>query len=96
MFFGGEGELSGARDMDRFDAVCDHLIVVDTSISAAPFSQIVGTYRLLREERAAEAGGYYSQCEFDVKALDRQASKPPVSRIGALLRPAAIPLKADG
>ena len=45
---------SGAcdRDEDRFDAVCDHLIVLDTTLPGDAPDQIVGTYRLLRDEVA--------------------------------------------
>jgi putative hemolysin len=47
-------------DADPFDAVCDHLIVEDTSDGA-----IVGTYRLQTGLRANAALGYYSEREFD-------------------------------
>jgi len=49
------------RDEDRFDLVCDHLLVEELSSGA-----IVGTYRLLTGPRAASTGiGYYSAQEFD-------------------------------
>lgn len=57
------------RDADRFDAICDHLVVFDTSIAGPGHRQIVGTYRLLRQETAAVTGGFYSQAEFDLEAL---------------------------
>ncbi len=47
-------------DADPFDAVCDHLIVEDTSDGA-----VVGTYRLQTGLRARAAMGYYSEREFD-------------------------------
>jgi len=47
-------------DADRFDAVCDHLIVEDDATGA-----VVGTYRLQSGARAARAHGYYSEREFD-------------------------------
>ncbi|SFB15051.1 Putative hemolysin [Amycolatopsis marina] len=53
-------------DIDEFDAFCDHLVVrEDTS------GEIVGTYRMLPPERAAAAGGLYSDTEFDLAALSR-------------------------
>lgn len=58
------------RDVCRFDRVCDHLIVVDTSVlrlDGAP--TVVGAYRLLRDDVAAANFGFYSQSEFDVAAL---------------------------
>lgn len=57
------------RDEDRFDAACDHLIVIDTSISGGAADRIVGTYRLLREDAAQLTGGFYSEAEYDVRAV---------------------------
>ena len=66
----GRSDCPG-RDIDRHDAWCDHLVVTDEATGS-----IVGTYRLLREEKAAEAGGFYSQGEYDVNALiSRQPSR---------------------
>lgn len=58
------GHMAERRDVDRFDAVCDHLVVVDRQASA-----IVGTYRLLRQDAAGAAGGFYSGGEFEIGAL---------------------------
>lgn len=57
------------RDADSWDLVCDHLLVLDTAIEGDPEEQIVGTYRLLRQDVAARAGGFYSASEFSVGAL---------------------------
>ncbi|MFC6446218.1 GNAT family N-acetyltransferase [Shinella zoogloeoides] len=57
------------RDIDAWDMVCDHLLVLDTTIEGDAEEQIVGTYRLLRQDIAAGSGGFYSQSEFDVDAL---------------------------
>ncbi len=38
------------RDADRFDAICDHLLVYDTALPLPEHRQIVGTYRLMRSE----------------------------------------------
>jgi putative hemolysin len=61
------------RDIDGFDAVCDHLLVEDTARldlrpGRRPRPLVVGTYRLLRQERSGTTG-FYSQAEFDVAAL---------------------------
>lgn len=56
-------------DADRHDAVCDHLIVIDTSLAGPDHARIVGTYRLLRQDQADRAGGFYSQDEFDLAPL---------------------------
>jgi putative hemolysin len=62
------------RDADKYDAVCDHLLVVyegppgDNPI-LLPDGELVGTYRLLRQETAESNGGFYTQAEFDVAPL---------------------------
>ena len=60
------------RDADRFDKVCDHLLVINHE-AAGPFGQkrqkIVGTYRLLRQDVAERHGGFYSQSEFNISPL---------------------------
>jgi putative hemolysin len=58
-----------ARDADRFDDVCDHIIVCDTDIHGPDHRRIVGTYRLLPAARAGHAGGLYSEGEYDIAAL---------------------------
>ena len=55
------------RDTDRFDAYCDHLVVVDTSLPKAQW--VVGTYRILDDAGARMAGGFYSQTEFDLSPI---------------------------
>jgi len=50
-------------DCDRFDAVCDHLLV---RVRAG--GRVVGTYRLLPPERAA-GSGWYCADEFDLGRL---------------------------
>jgi putative hemolysin len=51
-------------DVDFFDEFCDHLVVRDDASG-----EIVGTYRMLPPERAAEAGKLYSETEFDLSSL---------------------------
>lgn len=61
-------EMAAAgRDFDRFDEICDCLLVCDRSRPAG--RRVVGTYRLLRQEVAAAAGGFYSADEFDLRPL---------------------------
>jgi len=57
------------RDFDEFDARCDHLLVLDHRLP--PKDSVVGTYRLLRHEVAAQHGGFYSASEFDLSPLLR-------------------------
>ncbi|MCK5285303.1 MAG: GNAT family N-acetyltransferase [Alphaproteobacteria bacterium] len=53
-------------DIDDYDKYTDHLIVVD---SLSGHEKIVGTYRLLRQERAKEYGQFYTSNEFDLTSL---------------------------
>ncbi len=59
------------RDIDLYDAICDHLMVVDLSLPAGGNrkSRVVGTYRLLRQSVAKTRGGFYTEREFDVGEL---------------------------
>lgn len=66
---GGIASASERRDADRFDDVCDHLLVVDTALPGSDLDRIVGTYRLLRDEMAVAAGGFYSNDEFELEKL---------------------------
>lgn len=60
-------DTPAAINVDRFDAVCDHLLVVDNSIfPSEKNSNIVGTYRLVRADHAALVGGFYSADEFNI------------------------------
>jgi putative hemolysin len=60
------------RDTDEFDSICDHLLVIDHARPVSRFRQvpeIVGTYRLLRQDVAERHGGFYSEGEFDLAPL---------------------------
>ena len=76
------------RDIDRWDAICDHLLVLDTAIEGEAEDQIVGTYRLLRQEVAMRHGGFYSASEFSVDAL---IEKHPHKRFMELGRSCVLP-----
>ncbi|NDV86406.1 GNAT family N-acetyltransferase [Aurantimonas aggregata] len=54
------------RDRDGFDRYCDHLLVIDQSRTGPITERIVGTYRLMRSDAAALAGGFYTAQEFDI------------------------------
>lgn len=76
------------RDADRFDEVCDHLLVVDTSLQGPEHQRIVGTYRLLRQECAVAAGGFYSSEEFELETL---VARHPSIRFLELGRSCVLP-----
>lgn len=54
-------------DSDSFDEICDHLIVKDHHLPQG--SQVVGTYRLLRQDIAQHHQGFYTNREFDIVPL---------------------------
>jgi putative hemolysin len=61
--------MRSGRDIDDFDAICDHLIVLDTALDGDAPDQIVATYRLLRQDVAAQHSGFYSASEFEIAPL---------------------------
>lgn len=69
-------------DQDAYDAVCEHLLVVDTSPDPHDLElwahrrrpRVVGTYRVLRQEIADRGLGFYSQSEYDIAPLVRAKS----------------------
>lgn len=66
------GEEMGAKlatsfiglDVDRYDPYCRHLLVTDQQTR-----QVVASTRILTEEGARDAGGFYSGGEFDMSAI---------------------------
>ena len=68
---GLESSYETGFDSDVYDTFCDHLIVKDRQLD-----KVVGTYRLLRQEKAEKSLGFYSENEFNlarVKNLPGQA-----------------------
>jgi L-ornithine Nalpha-acyltransferase len=63
-----EATLRARRDRDEFDAVADHLLVVDHSVGEGPES-VVGTYRLIRQQAAQKLGRFYSADEYDISTM---------------------------
>jgi putative hemolysin len=69
------------RDEDEYDAICDHLLVIDRDperTKRRPWpkrSKVVGTYRVLLQDVAEKHGKrFYTQGEYDIAPLI--ASKP--------------------
>ena len=64
-------------DQDAYDAVCDHLLVIDRAAPAktpkgwasARNPHVVGTYRVLRQEKTPHGLGFYTQNEYDIAPL---------------------------
>jgi putative hemolysin len=65
------GRLFARRDVDGYDPICDHLLVLDHAARDTKTGKpaVVGTYRLLRQPMAEEHGGFYTAGEFDIAGL---------------------------
>ncbi|MBQ0823314.1 GNAT family N-acetyltransferase [Microvirga sp. HBU67558] len=65
--------LISRRDVDAYDFICDHLLVLDHDVKPKAFRpakpKVVGTYRLLRQDVAARHGGFYTRGEYDIAPL---------------------------
>ncbi|MEQ1652967.1 MAG: GNAT family N-acetyltransferase [Hyphomicrobium sp.] len=69
------------RDEDAYDAVCDHLLVVDlnetrraTVLGRPALPKVVGTYRVLRQDVAERSLGFYTSSEYDIAPLIAEKS----------------------
>ena len=67
------------QDVDAFDAHCEHLLVRTAATDHAP-ARVVGTYRVLTPMAARQAGGLYSDSEFDLHRLD--PLRPRIAELG--------------
>ena len=81
------------RDLCSFDAICDHLVVIDHAAVDHRFGgglrpKIVGTYRLLRQDVANRHSGFYSAGEFDISPL---LARHPDKRFLELGRSCVLP-----
>ncbi|PUB12708.1 ornithine-acyl[acyl carrier protein] N-acyltransferase [Yoonia sediminilitoris] len=67
---GGDGPLVdhvGHRERDRFDPYATHFLLRD--LSQVHDRQVVGVYRVMTQEAACAAGGFYCDGEFDLTPL---------------------------
>lgn len=60
---GLESSYETGLDTDRFDSICEHLLVEDRQVGS-PARRIVGTYRMQSGTTAVRNLGYYSEQEF--------------------------------
>lgn len=67
---GLESAYVDGYDTDKYDAVCDHLIVEQVATG-----RVVGTYRLQLGDVAASHFGYYSEQEFDFAPYEPMRSQ---------------------
>jgi putative hemolysin len=71
------------RDFDRFDAFCDHMLVIDRSMTDE-YGQpvVVGTYRLMRDVDAQRAGGFYTGGEYDIGRMLAESGSANIVELG--------------
>ncbi|NOD91513.1 GNAT family N-acetyltransferase [Ruegeria sp. HKCCD4884] len=70
---GGGGDLvdhEAGLERDRFDPYFDHMLAYDDGTD-----EIIGVYRMLPGERAAEVGQFYSEDEYDLTVLKNSGRK---------------------
>ncbi|NOE17152.1 GNAT family N-acetyltransferase [Ruegeria atlantica] len=70
---GGGGALVdhvAGLERDRFDPYFDHMLAIDDATG-----EVVGVYRLLPGNRAAELGQFYSEDEYDLSVLKQSGRK---------------------
>ena len=69
---GGDGPLvdhAARLERDEYDAVFDHLILVDRRRDPASLDDVVGVYRLLPSTRVGPDDRFYSEGEYDLGPL---------------------------
>ncbi|MGQ0564047.1 MAG: GNAT family N-acetyltransferase [Gemmobacter sp.] len=69
---GGDGPLvdhDARLERDDFDALFDHLILIDRRRDAALLDDVVGVYRVLPSARIGAGGRFYSEGEYDLGPL---------------------------
>jgi putative hemolysin len=69
---GGQGpqvDHDARLECDRFDTVFDHMLLHDDATG-----EVVGVYRLLRQDAADQIGQFYSEDEYDLTSL-RQSGR---------------------
>lgn len=54
------------RDFDKYDDMADHLITVDPTRGTNPEDYIIGTYRLIRQDRIPSGQSFYTSGEFNI------------------------------
>jgi L-ornithine Nalpha-acyltransferase len=77
IFRAGRGRhMTDGLDADHLDEACDHLLILDTALQGGIDGQLVGAARLISEDGARRAGGFYSESEFTLRSLrERQPGK---------------------
>lgn len=80
---GGGGDLvdhAARLECDAFDAIFDHLLLIDTRRDANALEDVVGVYRLLPGDRLTQGERFYSEGEYDLTVL--KASRRKLLELG--------------
>lgn len=75
---GGDGPMvdhAQRLEIDEFDEVYEHLLMVDPSRDPAGQDHVLAVYRLLTSERAEAFGRYYCDAEYDLTKLRQSGRK---------------------
>ncbi|MHA3913725.1 L-ornithine N(alpha)-acyltransferase [Halovulum sp. GXIMD14793] len=64
-----EADHDARLEKDRFDAVFDHLILINKDIDD-PLDRVVGAYRLLPDAKAKAHFGFYGTSEYDLSLIE--------------------------
>ena len=75
---GGSGpgvDHAAETETDAFDAVNQHLVLVDTTRDPDAADHVLGVYRLLTDRRAAAFGRFYCDGEYDLAPLRRSGRR---------------------
>ncbi|NQY60509.1 GNAT family N-acetyltransferase [Cognatishimia sp.] len=75
---GGDGPMvdhDAQLERDKFDPYFDHLMLLDQSRGDTAQAQIVGVYRLLRDDQMPKVGQFYTEDEYDLSVLKESGRK---------------------
>ena len=75
---GGDGALvdhEARLERDEFDAVVDHLLLIDLTADPDKGCHVAGVYRLLSGKDAADFGRFYCDAEYDLTPLRNSGRK---------------------
>ncbi|MFY0595726.1 MAG: GNAT family N-acetyltransferase [Cognatishimia sp.] len=75
---GGQGDLvdhDAQLERDVYDPHFDHLMLLDSTRGDTVRDQVVGVYRLLRDDMMPKIGRYYTEGEYDLTVLKNSGRK---------------------
>lgn len=75
---GGQGALvdhDAQLEKDEYDPFYDHLMLLDSTRGDSTREQVIGVYRLLRDDMMPQIGRYYTEGEYDLSVLKASGRK---------------------